>query len=174
MKIDSKIIVVALAGLGVLGYLYYKRKKDNEYSQEESNNGGLGGGGSFGLPPTSAPPITILNTPQVSSARDSQTMERGTVMTQAPTLSSAPSLGTSGLSSAPSSTGTSGTSGTIVDRTINYATNNSTPIARTSVRSGRETPALVSQIPTMSSSFLDFDGNEYIKRNALDLDLDLD
>ena len=54
MKIDSKIIVVVLAGLGVLGYLYYKRKKDNEYSQEESNNGGLGGGGSFGLPPTSA------------------------------------------------------------------------------------------------------------------------
>ena len=163
MKIDSKIIVVALAGLGVLGYLYYKRKKDNEYSQEESNNDGLGGGGSFGLPPTYTPPITILNTPQVRSARGSQTMERGTVMGQAPTLSSAPS-----------STGTSGTSGTIVDRTINYATNNSTPIARTSVRSSRETPALVSEIPTMSSSFLDFDGNEYIQRNALDLDLDLD
>tara|TARA_B110000908_G_C10160258_1_gene405654 strand:+ start:96 stop:587 length:492 start_codon:yes stop_codon:yes gene_type:complete len=163
MKIDSKIIVVVLAGLGVLGYLYYKRKKDNEYSQEESNNGGLGGGGSFGLPPTSAPPITILNTPQVRSARDSQTMERGTVVGQAPTLSSAPI-----------STGTTGTSGTIVDRTINYATNNSTPIARESVRSSRETPSSVSEIPTMSSSFLDFDGNEYIKRNALDLDLDLD
>ena len=50
MKIDNKIVVLALAGLGVLGYLYYKRKISGTSKSEESYDDGLGGGGSFGMP----------------------------------------------------------------------------------------------------------------------------
>jgi len=125
MENNTKIFLGASV-LAVIGYLYFKNKKDSELVTEQTNEGGLGGGGGgFGL---GAPNTILINK---SKEKDKLAVESSALE---PTLSSsampapAPLAASSGGSvsigsSASSDAGTSGsalasTSGRVAPPTV--------------------------------------------------------
>ena len=188
MKINNTTLLVGLAGIGAIAYFYFKNKKGSTETMQEAYDDGLGGGiggGSFGLPmgiPIANPAVIINNRPtKPKKPSKKEVVSQVESMPQA--VASAPSLSSSSLgSSTPTSSTSSGTISTtstrvapptrIVDTMGNTTSviDGKTALNQMNVNARRG--AMGGQ--ALSSSFIDFDGNEDIQRSALDFDTDID